>query len=788
MQIDVLIISPSSNSLYQGLAKDYAASEPNIWGLMLTNSAKRAGYKVEYIDIEADGYGLYETKDGLHSDIIDIISQESPKLILFVATGQNPNASSASMQGVVDMANFIKSITDHKIAVVGPHVNALPTETLEKEKDIDICLTNEGVYALINLLKTDLSDSQLRNVRGIAYRDNDGHVNINLAERTVPQELLSKDLPGMDLSVLDYKKYRTSTWHTNYQDNLTSPFVSIYTSLGCPFQCLRGETPVNTIYGKISIKELAENYTEVPVYTYDIKNQKVLIAKGIRPQKTGENKKLVRVNFDDGTHIDCTPDHKFLTWQQGNQAQKTIEYEIEAQNLKPKMSVRAIKIEKDGPGYNHIVWGRRKRQKCSRMIMEFLLSKQLSPTEQIHHKNKKKDDDRIENLEYYSSQKEHFEKHPEISERMKLDNPVKYLSDEMRKVGQNKTKGKSRTLEQRKRYRESKLGTKNPNYKTGLNVNQLSRIPEINHKVVSIEEIEGLHDTYCMEVPGYNWFFANDVLVHNCQFCMINIINRDNNDLSLAADSFNKFRYWEPEHMIKWFDHFAENGVRNIKIADELFVLRPDHCMKLCELIIERGYDFNIWAYTRVNTVKEKYLETFKKAGINWLAIGIESGSSVIRTEITKGHFKDENIHDVIRNIKNSGINVIGNYIFGLGHDNYDTMKETYDLMVDLNCEASNMYAAMALPGSPLYFIAKKEGWDLPKQYSEYGFLSYDCVPSRTQHLTAAEVLKFRDEAWLKYHTNPKFLNMVEQKFGTTSKDNILRLTKVPMKRKIYGY
>ena len=27
--------------------------------------------------------------------------------------------------------------------------------------------------------------------------------------------------------------------------------------------------------------------------------------------------------------------------------------------------------------------------------------------------------------------------------------------------------------------------------------------------------------------------------------------------------------------------------------------------MKLCQLIIERGYKFNIWCYSRVDTVKE---------------------------------------------------------------------------------------------------------------------------------------------------------------------------------------
>ena len=57
-------------------------------------------------------------------------------------------------------------------------------------------------------------------------------------------------------------------------------------------------------------------------------------------------------------------------------------------------------------------------------------------------------------------------------------------------------------------------------------------------------------------------------------------------------------RWWSPDFVIKQFDYFAEQGVTNIKIADELFVLNPNHFLAICKLII-RGYSFNIWAYSK---------------------------------------------------------------------------------------------------------------------------------------------------------------------------------------------
>jgi len=267
-----------------------------------------------------------------------------------------------------------------------------------------------------------------------------------------------------------------------------------------------------------------------------------------------------------------------------------------------------------------------------------------------------------------------------------------------------------------------------------------------------------------------------------CSFCMINIINRQENEYS---DGSAVFRYWEPEHIIKEFDYFASQGITNIKIADELFVLNANHFMKLCELIIQRGYKFNIWCYSRVDTVRDQYLSTLKKAGVNWLALGIESGNTRVRKDVTKGRFEDVDIRAVVGKIREHGINVIGNYIFGLPEDDLESMQMTLDLAIEMNTEEANFYSAMAYPGSPLYGIAKKEGWKLPSSYEGFSQHSYEGQPLPTKYLTAEQVLAFRDEAWMKYHTNPKFLELLKMKFGQAAVDETVKSTKIKLKRKI---
>ena len=267
-----------------------------------------------------------------------------------------------------------------------------------------------------------------------------------------------------------------------------------------------------------------------------------------------------------------------------------------------------------------------------------------------------------------------------------------------------------------------------------------------------------------------------------CSFCMINIINRQDNEY---ADGSAVFRHWDPKFIIKEFDRFAQMGIRNIKIADELFVYRKEHFLKLCEMIISRGYDFNIWCYARVDMTKPESLKVLKDAGVNYLALGIESGSTRVRSDVTKGRFEAVDIQKTVRTIREYGISVAANYIFGLPEDNHESMQETLDLAMDLNTEMANFYCAMSYPGSPLYGQAKEQGWPLPDSYSGYSQHSYNTQPLPTKYLTAHDVLAFRDDAWMKYHTNPKFLSLLRNKFGQIAVDETLKSTKVKLRRKL---
>ena len=272
-----------------------------------------------------------------------------------------------------------------------------------------------------------------------------------------------------------------------------------------------------------------------------------------------------------------------------------------------------------------------------------------------------------------------------------------------------------------------------------------------------------------------------------CDFCMINIVNRADNGDSIDASHSRGMRFWSAAWVGRQMEVLARLGVKTLRLSDEMFFLNRKHYAPILDLVIERGFDFNMWAYSRIDTVRRDYLDLFKKAGVNWLALGVEAGNQQVRQEVSKGSFKEVNIRDISRDISESGIYIISNYIFGFPDDTRETMQETLDLALDLNNEMANMYPCQALPGSPMHQIAKRNGWKLPRTPAGYAFLSYESEPLPTKHLTSAEVLAFRDDAWRTYFSNPRYLDLVAKRFGVAQRSNVEAMASIRLKRKLLG-
>lgn len=325
--------------------------------------------------------------------------------------------------------------------------------------------------------------------------------------------------------------------------------------------------------------------------------------------------------------------------------------------------------------------------------------------------------------------------------------------------------------------------TVSPGILRGENLTDLDRdMPAAAWDLLPMEKYRA-HNWHCFEhieerVP-YASIHTSLGCPYRCHFCCIN-----------APFGGAGYRMWSPESVAREIDTlYYGHGVRNIKFVDEMFVLNRAHVLGVCDKLIASGYadQLNIWAYARVDTVKDEYLDKLRAAGFRWLALGIESASKHVRDGMEKGRFGNEEILKTVRKVQAAGINVIGNYIFGLPDDTESSMNETLQLALEARCEFANFYSAMAYPGSKLYTLALERAWKLPDSWIGYSQHSYETEPLPTETLTGAQVLAFRDQAFQDYFNDSSYLAMIERKFGRPVVEYIGRMAAVPLPRKLLG-
>ena len=257
-----------------------------------------------------------------------------------------------------------------------------------------------------------------------------------------------------------------------------------------------------------------------------------------------------------------------------------------------------------------------------------------------------------------------------------------------------------------------------------------------------------------------------------CSFCCIN-----------AFQHSSTYRRRTPSKVVEQITHLYQMyGVKTFKIADEMFVLDPSHYIPVCEGLAALPFadELNIWAYARIDTVKPETLALMRRAGIRWLALGIESGSAHVRDGAIKS-LDDDDIRGVVKAIQDAGISVIGNFIFGLPDDTLESMQATLKLSKELNCEFANYYSAMPYPGSRLFDETRPE--DLPKNWSGYSQHSSDTTPLPTATLSSREVLEFRDFAFHSYFEDERYLSMIGGKFGAEAVEHIKSMTATRLSR-----
>lgn len=315
-------------------------------------------------------------------------------------------------------------------------------------------------------------------------------------------------------------------------------------------------------------------------------------------------------------------------------------------------------------------------------------------------------------------------------------------------------------------------------------VRNLDSLPFVAWDLLPMDQYKA-HTWHCYghihERSPYAIIYTSLGCPFNCTYCNIHDLYGEKPGI----------RYRSPQNVVEEIDYLVKiYKVRNIKFLDELFVMGVNDKLNkrmedICDLLIERNYNLNIWVYARIDTVNEAILRKLKQAGVTWVCYGIEGGNKNIRDKVSKGQFDASRIERAVKMTYDAGLYIIGNFMFGLPNDTFASMRETLDLARKIKCEYANFYCTMAYPGSKLYEDAVLEGIELPEDWMGYSQYSPNALPMATRYLTSAQVLKFRDDAFYEYFSDPDYLKMIREKFGQETVDHIQEMMSHRIDRKI---
>ncbi len=641
-------------------------------------------YNSQGLDAWIDhGFGMTYTaakKAGSEIDTLDLKSLSCEEELINALKGYDMVAFGLKSSYYAMAMRIVEIAKDQgaKVLVGGYHATAAPDELLENP-DIDWVMHGESEITFPQFLKDP--DSFDREFWG-----------------EKPQNLDA--LPWIDRSVYREPLEPVDTW---WYGGKHKWMTSVMSARGCPYRCLEGNTIIHTIEGDFPIKDLVGK-KNVKVLSRNLDTEEPIYTDANCIRKTRKNAKLVRVKFDDGTFIDCTPDHKFKAFSYVNQYNPIEkEWDVEAKDLKPKQIVRAVGFDIKKSGRKVVSTKRKNRKYHAQIVMECLLNRPLKEDERVHHIDKNQGNDNPSNL-VLTTVHDHTALHPEISERMKKNNPAKNMTFEWRQKIATAITGKKRTLEQRLRYRGSKLKEKNPNYKTNpLRRRKYKSRIAVNHKVVSVEPLPDRKDTYCMEVPATHWFYANKVLVHNCSFCQ-----------PLERNHFGrKLRRRSVDSLIAELLMLKEKYNPDcVMIHDDTFLLQKPWIEEFIDKYPQVGLPF--WAAGRADGIcnDPNLVKGLVEVGWELISVGFESGSQRILDMIKKDTTVEQNIEagEIIRKF---GAKIYANYMIGLPWETKEDMQATVRMADKIDAEMPSWAYFTPYPGCELGDRCIKEGLSL---------------------------------------------------------------------------
>jgi len=239
----ILMLNPPFLPKYSRFSRSPAVTKSGtiyypIWHAYATGVLEEEGHEVKLVDAPAEGLGK--------EDCYKITREFSPDMTVVYT-------STPSIYNDAEIAGNIKDMLPGSfIVLTGPHVSALPEESLDIDSRVDAVARHEYDMTLLELASRLSASDPLENVAGITFRRGDSFI-------TTGDREYIPDLDSLPFVSAVYKKHlRIESY---FYAHCRFPVVSIFTSRGCNARCNYCVYP-EQMFGRKQRQRSPENIVE----------------------------------------------------------------------------------------------------------------------------------------------------------------------------------------------------------------------------------------------------------------------------------------------------------------------------------------------------------------------------------------------------------------------------------------------------------------------------------------------------------------------------------------------
>lgn len=262
---------------------------------------------------------------------------------------------------------------------------------------------------------------------------------------------------------------------------------------------------------------------------------------------------------------------------------------------------------------------------------------------------------------------------------------------------------------------------------------EIHYLNNLNQSIIDFDN-EQIAPQYFVERDGFKKAFPLETsrgCPHKCAFCHNSILG-------------HTYRVVDIDLVIKNIEQlYLKYKIDGVIFQEDNFFLKKKRVVEILTRL--KKYNIGWKANSRIDYFKkiiydERFMNLLEGSQCHVLQFGIESGSNRILELINKG-LKVEEVVQVNKELAKYNISVRYNFIIGFPTETRNEIEQTLELIDKLHCDNPHMESPFVniytpYPGTPLYKLAREEGFTPPTNLKEWSQMVWN-FPDATLHSDA---------------------------------------------------